>query len=233
MKSFRVVDRRRTAELQGFQPADWNREDIPTWEKFDHELSTEVKDPKLRAEIDALEARGYHHGTGQRSVEALHQLRQENTEAGRKFRLDEQDELLDERARIGNKIQDIEFLRRFNLILRREELDRVARFHVGTAIVGGRWRYTVGLGCIVPTIHGGEMKSICQIQPGIMSEYSVLRVDIHDMPLNEKYRGWRTVLLRAIAAGTITERQAHEEFGESSGIAGRRYRQQLWAMRNF
>ena len=216
-QDFKVIDRR------------------PSWMKYDDEMPTQFGQGNWNERDKDLEQAArtpYHDYVSRQSVDELCRLREENTYAGRSFRFDEQDELLDERARLGTRIQDVVFLERFNKILQRERRDRAACFTVSAARVGGRIQYTVGVACIVPTERGGEMKSVCQVQPGVMPEYSILRVDIHQVPLNEKYRGWRTVLLRAICSGVITEQQAHEEFGEALGMASRRYRQQLFSWRN-
>jgi hypothetical protein len=67
----------------------------------------------------------------------------------------------------------------------------------------------------------------------MMNEYSVIWLDAHGLPLNEKKRGWRTVLLRLIQGSFITEEQAEEVFGEpTSGPVSRRYREQIFWFRN-
>jgi hypothetical protein len=57
-------------------------------------------------------------------------------------------------------------------------------------------------------------------------------VDKRGLPLNEKWRGWRTVVLRLILKGFITEQQADKVFGPATGPAARRYREQLFEFRN-
>src|SRR5712692_5835833 len=216
----------RTALHQGLTPAQWN-DDRPTWDKYDKEMSTEVNDPKLAAEIKEYESRGYTAGTGGQTVEQLAELRELNAHGAKKYQFDRQEELLDVKARLGKIIQDTDFLRRFNKILFPEH--RTARFTVGAAVVGGKWQYRVGITCLVATYEGGQFIGLGEIQPGLMPEYSVLRVDIHGIPLNAKWIGWRTVLMKAISLGAITEDQAHTEFGDPLGLASRRYREQLHA----
>jgi hypothetical protein len=74
---------------------------------------------------------------------------------------------------------------------------------------------------------------VCAVQVGYMWEYSVLHVDPRtNLPLNEKWRGWRTVLLRLIQSGHITEQQALELFGEPTGPHAWRFKEQMYYWRN-
>jgi predicted molibdopterin-dependent oxidoreductase YjgC len=41
-----------------------------------------------------------------------------------------------------------------------------------------------------------------------------MNFDDHGVPLAERRRGWRTVLLQAILKGVITEEKANKEFGK-------------------
>jgi hypothetical protein len=70
------------------------------------------------------------------------------------------------------------------------------------------------------------------IQIPAMIEYSVMRFDGHGVATSEKYRGWRTVLLKLIQDGLLTERQANWVFGEPRGPAAARWGQILQSFRN-
>lgn len=69
------------------------------------------------------------------------------------------------------------------------------------------------------------------VQIPAMIEYSVMRFDSHNLPTNEKYRGWRTVLIELIRKGFLTERKANEVFGEARGPAARRWQEIMQAIR--
>ncbi len=95
-------------------------------------------------------------------------------------------------------------------------------------------------------VHHGGMKSgcfgkherdephyVCFVQVPLMQEYEEVFFDRYDVPLGVKRRGWRTVLLRLIEAGLLSEKKAHEIFGEpASGPVSRRYQQYLHFLRN-
>lgn len=92
---------------------------------------------------------------------------------------------------------------------------------------------TAGLWAIVPTDHGPDVRYICFVQIPAMIEWSVLRLDDHNLPNGEDYRGWRTVISELIKKGAVTERRAHEIFGRpTDSIVSRRYRRTLHGFRH-
>ena len=72
----------------------------------------------------------------------------------------------------------------------------------------------------------------CWVQLGFMPEYSIMDFDEHGVPLAEKYRGWRTVLLQLIIKGVVTETVAHKVFGEADAPCSGRYNSILYSLRN-
>lgn len=78
----------------------------------------------------------------------------------------------------------------------------------------------------------GELQVGCWAQHGYMPEYSIVRFDEHGVPLDEKFRGWRTMLLQLILKGLLTEDDANKEFGYASGPASVRYRSTLYSFRS-
>lgn len=192
----------------------------PPWETYDSELDP-MRDasPDLVKEVEEYSKRR-HTVTGSQTVEEYHRIKEENDEAVEKFKFDCQDELLDEKVRVGRIMHHAEFLRRLRTIL-------PARYNDWSE------RGLVGLSVYTPSESGGEWKYVCAVQVGFAPEYSMLHFDDHGLPLNEKYRGWRTVVLRLILGGHITEEQADKAFGPPAiGPVSSRYRRQLYAFRN-
>jgi hypothetical protein len=70
------------------------------------------------------------------------------------------------------------------------------------------------------------------VQIGFMPEYTVMGFDEHGVPLAEKYRGWRTVILQLILKGFISEELASKVFGYAYGPVSRRYLETLHGFRN-
>jgi hypothetical protein len=67
---------------------------------------------------------------------------------------------------------------------------------------------------------------------GDMPEWSQLRVDARRLPKNERYRGWRVVLLALIKKGVISEGQCDEIFGKPISERARPWYRQLFILRN-
>lgn len=70
------------------------------------------------------------------------------------------------------------------------------------------------------------------LMEGFMPEYSVMKFDEHKVPLDERLRGWRTVLLQLILKGILKEELAHKVFGEAQGPASEKYNSLLFELRN-
>lgn len=73
-----------------------------------------------------------------------------------------------------------------------------------------------------------EDRRVNRLQVPLSPEWSVLRFDEFDVPVNEKYHGWRTALLSLIVNRVITRKQAEQAFGKPKGEAGSFYRKQLF-----
>lgn len=186
------------------------------FERYDqHELDTSIS-PEFQDEYDAY-ANGPRHDRGTtETAELVSQLNEENTDAVKKYRFDQQDEL--KQIRSGQILSSRDFLKRLNTII-------PARY------TGYSRQGMTALRVLVPTENGGEWKFVCGVQLGYMHEFSTMYFDSHNLPTSEMYRGWRTVLIRLITGGFIDERKAHKLFGEALDFNGRRYREQLYYYR--
>lgn len=180
-----------------------------------HELDTSIS-PEFQDEYDAY-ANGPRHDRGTtETAELVSQLNEENTDAVKKYRFDQQDELKE--IRPGQILSSRDFLKRLNTII-------PARY------TGYSRQGMTALRVLVPTENGGEWKFVCGVQAGYMPEFSTMYFDSHNLPTSEMYRGWRTVLIRLITGGFIDERKVHKLFGEAIDHNGRRYREQLYYYR--
>lgn len=150
----------------------------------------------------------------QESTEKAHELREKNTAMVRGYRWEFQDDLVRERG--GVTLHENEFLLRLSKLIPVKPNDWIADGRRGLSVLkDGRYQYV------------GAM------QAGFMREWSKLREDDHRLPTSEEYRGWRTVLIRLILGGFITEKAAHAEFGSPPvGDDSLYYRILLWRFRN-
>jgi hypothetical protein len=132
------------------------------------------------------------------------------------YKMDGQDLLTDEKPRKVHIIETREFIKRLRD-------NGVKCFTVDNGMVG-----TVALWAA----RGQEMLYCCYLQVPAMYEWSILRLDKHDLPAGEKFRGWRTVLAQLIVKQILTEEKAHAIFGRpQGGPVSSRYRKSLWNFR--
>lgn len=71
----------------------------------------------------------------------------------------------------------------------------------------------------------------CWVQRPYLIEYEVMRFDDKNVPLDSKYRGWRTCLLQMRMKGMLTEKQINKAFGPASGPASERYNSTMHSLR--
>ena len=136
------------------------------------------------------------------------------------YKMDDQELLIDFKARMVNPMRSRDFIKKLRD-------NNIKCFTMDCGLPG-----TVGLWCAVPTKHGEDAKYICFIQVPAMFEWSILRLDAHNLPAGERFRGWRTVLFRLIEEDVLTEEQAHKIFGKpTESIVSRRYRRNLRLLR--
>jgi len=141
-------------------------------------------------------------------------------EMAEQYQIEDQADLTNEVARKVNPMSADEFIAK----LRK---NGIKCFTVYNGLKG-----TVGLWCLPPK-QVARARYVCYMQIPAMYEWSVLRVDRHNIPSGEKFRGWRTVLMELIKKEILTEYQAHKIFGHpSNNKTFRRYHRSLWELRN-
>jgi hypothetical protein len=139
-----------------------------------------------------------------------------------RYKLDDQEDLTNAKARMVNPMSTDAFIRK----LRVNDICPIKCFTVYNGLQG-----TVGLWCIPPKVTG-RARYVCYVRTPAMYEWSLLLLDKHNLPAGE-LRGWRTVLAELIKNEILTEWQAHQIFGNpSENSCFRRYRQTLWEQRN-
>lgn len=190
------------------------REKVSFFNQYDKELDTSFSTPEFEQEVMNAPRS---HRVDPEGQENLARMREENIASAAKYRFDEQDELAN--IRLGKVITCIDFLEKLNKII-------PARY-TGLAKHG-----LLKLVVETPSMTGAEWQFVCGVQVGYNAEYSTFYFDEHNLPTSEMYRGWRTVLLRLITGGYISETEAHKVFGEANGPEARRYKEQLYFYRN-
>ena len=151
------------------------------------------------------------------------------------YRVEEQDTLSDEKARMIHPMDSRQFIEK----LRKNGVHCFTYQVPPSAGTPEAMHNTVGLWAEVPNERGiGHLyqginhQYMTWMDIPFMYEWSVLRVDEHKIPIGEKYRGWRTVLTRLIARKVLTEIKAHQIFGEPLGTTSKIYKRTLFNLRN-
>lgn len=159
-------------------------------------------------------------------TEHTHRLseRNYNSEAVKQQRFLDIEEYRNEAARVGHVMHHSEFLR------------KVATIAPNLLITDGRIKGDLAAfkvyGQPQPNLDNRSFEYLFYIPTGVLPEFSTVEFDNRDVPVREKQRGWRTILLRLIKSKVITEKQVNKVFGYPSGAAARRYQQQLFSFRN-
>ena len=141
-------------------------------------------------------------------------------EMGEAYHVEDQADLVNEPARKINPMSTDAFVAKLRS-------NGIKCFTVYNGLKG-----TVGLWCIPPK-QIARARYVCYLQIPAMYEWSVLRLDRHNIPNGEKFRGWRTAVMELMKKEILTEYQAHKIFGHPSGNKTfRRYQRSLWELRN-
>jgi hypothetical protein len=134
-----------------------------------------------------------------------------------KYRIPDQEDRKASRGRWGRAMQSSE------LIL------KIARIAPSVFPMDGRIEGDISL---IRRRPSGYVDYIAYTNSGLLPEYSIVVVNEDNLPLHE-LRGWRTVLLRLIKAGVVTEEQVNKEFGlPSDGEISRFWREELKRFRD-
>jgi len=82
-------------------------------------------------------------------------------------------------------------------------------------------------------LEGRDFEYLFYCPTGLLPEYSQYEFDtVRDVAIKEKRRGWRTVLLRLILNGLLSEDTCNKVFGPAKGPASSVWHRRLWASRN-
>ncbi len=148
-----------------------------------------------------------------------------SSEAVKRQRWAHQDDYRDDRARVGRVLPSGEFLA------------KIQKLVPSLYITDGRIVGDLAIFRIYPRpredLGGRDFEYLFYCPTGLLPEYSLYEFDTaRDIPIREKLRGWRTVLLRLIKAGLMTEEQCDQEFGRAVGPASNVWYRQLFVHRN-
>lgn len=161
------------------------------------------------------------------TAEHTDRLRELNysSEALKRQRWDDQEELKDDTSRLGRPMKHSDFL------------GVVQKLVPNLYITEGRLVGDLAIFQIAPCPQdkwgGKDFNYLFYCPSGILPEFSQYQFDeVRNIPIRESKRGWRTVLLRLVKAGLLDEATCNKIFGRAEGPAASRWNKQLWQYRN-
>lgn len=202
--------------------------DRAPWETWDEAMDPMRGVPEhLKLAVEDYSKRR-HTMTSSQNLEEVCRQREMSNEMVKEYKFYRQDEddLGDEILRRGQIMHCLEFQQKLNSIIPCYLSAVIRKGLSGLAVYKPKAYVEDGQNKIQ------EWQYVCGVQVGYMHEFSTLWFDKHGLPLNEKWRGWRTVILRLIQKEFITEAQADAVFGKATGPASRRHNEQLYFFRN-
>lgn len=170
--------------------------DVAPWKSYSTSFDEKLDD-RLAKEVDEY-SKKVHSKSSAQNEEELARQREINNNLSEEYRWVHPDEYKDVPARIGQ-------------IRHSSELITLLRDH--------------GINCwyvnhpqprkltLLISKYNHKPEVACWVQQGFMPELSIMDFDDHGVPLAEKYRGWRTVLLQLILKEFLTETDANDIFG--------------------
>jgi hypothetical protein len=82
-------------------------------------------------------------------------------------------------------------------------------------------------------LEGRDFEYLFYIPTGLLPEFSIWEFDtVRDIRVKEKQRGWRTILLRLIKLGLLTEDTCNKVYGRPDGQASTVWYRELFEYRN-
>lgn len=155
--------------------------------------------------------------------EHVSRQREMNYNSSQNQRWEHQEELYDDAARIGRPLFSSDLLFTLGHL--------IPSLYVTDGRIAGDLAMFRTYGCPQEHLGGNTFEYLFYCPTGLLPEFSTYEISDRDVPIREKQRGWRTVLLRLIKAKMLTEEVADKVFGKADGKAASRYLRELQKFR--
>lgn len=139
-------------------------------------------------------------------------------------RLDHQEDYKDDSARVGRRLHHSDFLGVVKKL--------VPSLYVTDGNIQGELALFRTYPCGQPRLNGRDFEYLFYCPTGYLPEFSLYDFDDRDIPIRERERGWRTVLLRLIKSGLLSEEIVDHVFGKAVGPGSNVYNRKLYEFRN-
>ena len=189
----------------------------PRWETYSDEIIGK-DDPFLEKEVEAYSKKRYNEKSSTQNLEELARWEEGNREIAKEYQFVRPEEYDNESARIGRVMSHDDFIQILRTKLHLTCFYREMNHPQKIAL----WISRNGISA--PECCGW-------VKRGLTTELSIMRFDAHGVPLDEKFRGWRTVLMNLVKNGFLEEHDVRKVFGRAKGPCGERYNAFMQAVR--
>ena len=150
--------------------------------------------------------------------------RNDRSEGVMRQRLPNQEDYKNDAARLGRPLFHSDFIRVIEKL--------VPELYIMPGRIVGDWAVFRTYGQPQPRLDGRTFEYLFYIPSGLLPEFSLYEFNDRDIPVREKQRGWRTVLLRLIKTGLVSEATCNKVFGIPEGPGATVYLRTLYEFRN-
>lgn len=189
----------------------------PRWESYADEVIGQDS-PELAAAVEQYAKNRWEGKSSTETEETLARLKEENSASVDEFKFVKESEYADIGPRMGRILSYADFI---NILRDKCHLKCFYR----------EMSKNQKLALWVHKDYMTTPELACWVQRPYMIEFEVMRFDDKGVPLDSKYRGWRTCLLQMRMKGMLTEEQINKAFGRACGPASARYNAMLQELR--
>lgn len=160
------------------------------------------------------------------TMEHICRLRELNasSHAIKRQRWQHQEDYRNDEARVGRLLHHSDFLYKLKKL--------VPSLFITEGRVIGDWAIFQTYPGPQSKLDGREWEYLFYCHMGYIPEFSIYEFNERDIPQRESRRGWRTVLLRLIKKGLLTEETCNKVFGKAEGVASVVWQRSLYNHRN-
>ncbi len=196
----------------------YKRPEKAPWETYNATFEEKL-DPKMEEAIKRYSETA-HANTSTQNAEELCRQKEMSNDLARQYQWVKPSEYQNTEARVGRIMHSSEFITR----LRKLGGSKTRFFYRD---------HPQPRKLTLMVIRDGQVPEVgCWCQLGFTTEYEIMDFDDHGVPLDAKFRGYRTCLLQLILKGILSESAVEREFGKAVGPECGRYNETLYEWRN-
>jgi len=181
----------------------------PRWESYADEIIGKDT-PEMEAAIAEYAKNRYEGKSSSQNEEELARWKEGNSEIAKEYQWVKPEEYADEAARVGR-------------VMSHEEFIRILRNKLHLTCFYREMNHPQKIALWATKREGLVPESVGWVKRGLTTELSIMRFDDHGVPVDEKFRGWRSVLMNLVMKGFLKEHDVRKVFGRAKGSCSEKY----------